>query len=148
MAINFKSKKDIGPRINEQITASDVRLISSNGKQLWENKVGNPRGFNPVYIHDEAWGVRATNDGGCIIVAGTGDEYDNYSVVCENSGENSDTWSVYLVRYDVNGNIIWENTFGANEEDWAGEDLKITNNGDIIIGVDNGQFGFLKTKGF
>ena len=68
--------------------------------------------------------------------------------MCENSGENSDTWSVYLVRYDVNGNIIRENTFGANEEDWAGEDLKITNNGDIIIGVDNGQFGFLKTKGF
>ena len=34
MAVNFKSKKDIGPRINEQITASEVRLISSNGKQL------------------------------------------------------------------------------------------------------------------
>ena len=33
MAINFKTKKDIGPRINEQITASEVRLISSNGKQ-------------------------------------------------------------------------------------------------------------------
>ena len=122
--------------------------ISSNGEQLWENKVGNPRGFNPVYIHDEAWGVSATNDGGCIIVAGTGDEYDNYSAVCEKTGENSNTWSIYLVRYDVNGNIIWENTFGASEEDWAGEDLKITNNGNIIIGVDNGQFGFLKTKGF
>ena len=34
MAVNFKAKKDIGPRINEQITASEVRLISSNGKQL------------------------------------------------------------------------------------------------------------------
>ena len=34
MAINFTSKKDTGPRINEQITASEVRLISSTGKQL------------------------------------------------------------------------------------------------------------------
>ena len=34
MAVNFKTKKDIGPRINEQITASEVRLISSSGKQM------------------------------------------------------------------------------------------------------------------
>ncbi len=34
MAVNFKTKKDTGPRTNEQITASEVRLISSNGKQL------------------------------------------------------------------------------------------------------------------
>ena len=34
MAVNFKTKKDTGPRINEQITASEVRLISSSGKQM------------------------------------------------------------------------------------------------------------------
>ena len=34
MAVNFKTKKDIGPRINEKITASEVRLISSSGKQM------------------------------------------------------------------------------------------------------------------
>ena len=34
MALNYRAKKDIGPRINEQITASEVRVISSNGKQL------------------------------------------------------------------------------------------------------------------
>ena len=34
MAVNFRSKKNTGPRTNEQITASEVRVISSTGKQL------------------------------------------------------------------------------------------------------------------
>ena len=34
MAVNFRAKKNTGPRTNEQITASEVRVISSSGKQL------------------------------------------------------------------------------------------------------------------
>ncbi len=34
MTLNYRAKKDIGPRTNEQITASQVRVISSTGKQL------------------------------------------------------------------------------------------------------------------
>ena len=34
MAVNFRSNKDTGPRTNEQITASEVRVISSTGAQL------------------------------------------------------------------------------------------------------------------
>ena len=34
MTLNYRAKKDIGPRMNEQIIASEVRVISSNGKQL------------------------------------------------------------------------------------------------------------------
>ncbi len=34
MVINNRVKKDSGPRTNEQITASEVRVISSTGKQL------------------------------------------------------------------------------------------------------------------
>lgn len=34
MSLNSKTKKNIGPRRNERITASEVRLISSNGEQL------------------------------------------------------------------------------------------------------------------
>ena len=56
--------------------------IDSNGNSLWELKKGNPRGFDPKYIHDETWGIKATNDGGCIIVAGTGDEYGSYKRRC------------------------------------------------------------------
>ena len=49
--------------------------LDSSGNQLWEKVRGNPRGFDARYIHDEAWGIKATCDGGCIISAGTGDEY-------------------------------------------------------------------------
>ena len=34
MVFNNRAKKDLGPRTNEQITASEVRVISSTGKQL------------------------------------------------------------------------------------------------------------------
>ena len=34
MTLNYRAKKDIGPRTNEKITASEVRVISSNGAQL------------------------------------------------------------------------------------------------------------------
>ena len=34
MVFNYRAKKDSGPRTNEQITASEVRVISSTGVQL------------------------------------------------------------------------------------------------------------------
>ena len=34
MALNYRAKKDISPRTNKQIIASEVRVISSTGKQL------------------------------------------------------------------------------------------------------------------
>lgn len=34
MAFQYKAKKDSGPRTNEKITASEVRVISSTGEQL------------------------------------------------------------------------------------------------------------------
>ena len=34
MTLNYRAKKDVSLRTNEQITASEVRVISSNGKQL------------------------------------------------------------------------------------------------------------------
>jgi len=34
LALNYRAKKDVGPRTNKQITASQVRVISSTGAQL------------------------------------------------------------------------------------------------------------------
>jgi len=34
LALNYRTKKEVGLRTNEKITASEVRVISSNGKQL------------------------------------------------------------------------------------------------------------------
>ncbi len=123
--------------------------ITNNGIQLWEMKRGNPRGFKPKYIHDEAWGIKATSDGGCLVVAGTGDEYGRYRRRCGNDGDNSNTWHIYLLKYDANGNLEWQQTYGGDKGvDWAGEDIDVTSDGGIIIAVDNGAFGFLRLEQF
>ena len=121
--------------------------LNNDGVLIWEQKNGNPRGFNPLFIHDEAWGIKATYDGGCVTVAGTGDEYNNYSEC--NSNGCSDIWNAYLIKYDHDGTISWEATYspsdiGEEDYDWAGEDIALTSDGGAIVAIDNGQFGFLK----
>ena len=121
--------------------------IDNDGNLLWENKTGNPRGFDPQYIHDEVWGLKATDDGGVIVVAGTGDEYEEYSEC--NGDDCSDSWRVYVIKYDLDGTLEWERTFGsAGTGDWAGEDICLSSDGGAVVAVDNGQFGFLKMTPF
>ena len=116
--------------------------LDPQGVLQWERKRGNPRGFDPHFIHDEAWGVRATPDGGCILTAGTGDEYRSYSETI--GSDQSDQWEVYVIKYGPDGELEWEATYQAEEGDWAGEDLALTQDGGVIIAVDDSQFGFLK----
>ncbi len=121
--------------------------LDISGNILWESIIGNPRGFDSKYIHDEAWGVASTSDGGCIVVAGSGDEYKSYNKSCENYDQSSDQWIVYLIKYDKFGSIEWEKIYGnKNIGDLAGEDVDISDDGSIIVAVDDGGFGFLKLK--
>ena len=123
--------------------------VDLEGNKIWESVVGNPRGFNPKYIHDEVWGIKNTPDGGCIIVAGTGDEYEDYNRTCSNTNQNSSIWNVYLIKFMNDGQIDWEVTYGNKSlGNWAGEDIDLTDDGGAIIAVDNGEFGFLKIKSF
>jgi len=116
--------------------------LDGSGNKLWERKRGNPRGFNPNFIHDETWGVRATCDGGCIIAAGTGDEY-AYSEC--NAGVCSDQWEAYVVKFDASGSVDWEETYrSSNGQDWAAEDIALSSDGGAVVAVDNAEFGFLK----
>ena len=123
--------------------------LDSDGVKLWDKVLGNPRGFDPLWIHDETWGIKATCDGGCIISAGTGDEYPYSAQIGD---VYSDQWEAYIVKYDADGNLEWEETFSSGdfglEGDWAAEDIDLTNDGGAIIAVDNGQFGFLKLAPF
>ncbi len=60
MAVNFRAKKNIGPRTNEKITASEVRVISSTGKQLGIISIrealnhAEDEGFDLVEVSPEA----------------------------------------------------------------------------------------------
>jgi hypothetical protein len=122
--------------------------LDTTGQTIWENKTGNPRGYDPHYIHDEAWDIVATQDGGAIVVAGTGDEYDNYSH-CNSNNDCSDVWRAYLIKYNASGHVDWQATYYQDgQTDWAGEAISLTQDGGLIIGVDNGHMGFLKLEPF
>ena len=125
--------------------------VDGNGNELWHKTFGQPRGYNPQYIHDEAYGVRQTMDGGFVIVGGSGDEH-AYSDNSHSAGP-SDEWKVYLVKTDSDGKKLWdavypEESVGNN----AGEYLAVTSDSGVIIFVDTdsqtppapNNFGFLK----
>ena len=78
--------------------------------RLCGTKRGNPRGFNPRWIHDETWGIQATCNGGCNI-AGTGDEY-GYSAL---DGVTSDVLEAYIVKIDSSGNVQWEESYSSDD---------------------------------
>jgi len=117
--------------------------VDQSGEVLWEKKLGNPRGFDPQYIHDEAWDILVGKSGNIFVIAGTGDEYQSYSS-CNNQGC-SDQWLAYLIQFDKDGNFVSQQTFSAPDGgDWAGEAIATSADGGLMIGIDNGQFGFLK----
>ncbi len=41
--------------------------VDSEGNEEWHKTFGQPRGYDAKYIHDEAYGVRQTPDGGFIV---------------------------------------------------------------------------------
>jgi hypothetical protein len=127
--------------------------VDSEGTEEWHKTFGQPRGYDPNYIHDESYGVRQTTDGGYIIAGGSGDEYE-YSASGHPSGP-SDEWKVYVVRTDSEGNTLWEGIYpGWSTGNNGGEYIELTNDGGYIIFVDTdsqtppepNNFGFLKTE--
>jgi hypothetical protein len=126
--------------------------IDSKGNEEWHRTFGQPRGYDPNYIHDEAYGIRQTPDGGFVITGGTGDEYE-YSASGSPYGT-SDIWKVYLVKVDHKGDLLWQAVYGGNHDNNAGEYLGLTNDGGYIIGSDSddagkenlepNNFGFMK----
>jgi hypothetical protein len=109
--------------------------VDSDGNEEWFKTFGQPRGYDAQYIHDEAYGVRETSDGGFIVAGGSGDEY-TYSGSGHPSGP-SDEWKAYLVRTDNSGNKLWEEVYpptsvGNN----AGEYIDITSDNGYVVFTD------------
>jgi hypothetical protein len=127
--------------------------VTSSGGEDWHKTFGNPRGYDPNYIHDEAYGVRQTPDGGYIVAGGSGDEY-SYSA-CGHPAGCSGEWKAYLVRTDGSGNLLWEGIYGdAGEGNNAAEYMGLTSDGGYIVFTDTdsqtppppNNFGFMKIE--
>ncbi len=112
-----------------------VMKIDADGNEEWARTFGQPRGYDPIWIHDESYAVRATPDGGYIICGGSGDEY-TYSAQGHSSGS-SNEWKAYLVKVDGDGNLLWEAVYPAESVgNNAGEFIALTIDGGYVIFTD------------
>jgi len=141
---------DVGPGVvNWDYLALKV---NSNTRQVeWRKTFGQPRGFDPRFIHDEMYGVALDPAGNYLLLGGSGDEYE-YSATNSTTDWDSDTWVSYLVVLDTQGHTLYEGVYGDKGGNNAGEYLSVDiDTGDIMVFTDSdtvGGFGFLKLTPF
>ena len=130
--------------------------VDINGNLLWRKTVGQPRGYDPRFIHDEFYGIVVDSDGSYVMAGGTGDETDEYEEDGHPSGPSGE-WKSYLVKINPNGDFVWEEVYGENNEGHnAAEFLDTTNDGGFILFNDSdnesiskkapNNFGFMKLR--
>ena len=84
---------------NDNSDAWLVRL-SPDGNIIWEKSYGGSGG-------EDIRGIIATDDGGCIITGGSSSWDGDFPPV---NGQ----VDVYVAKIDVDGNIVWANTYGGS----------------------------------
>lgn len=92
-----------------------VYLIKTNssGDTLWTKTLGWGQGVG--------YSVQQTSDGGYII----GADLDNFD---------GQSYNVYLIKTNANGDVLWEKTFGGNDYDYGGSAQQTTDGGYVIVG--------------
>ncbi len=120
--------------------------VDSDGNLQWDKTFGQPRGYDAIHIRDECYGVKATFDGGYIMVGGTGDE-DSYSASGHPAGP-SDIWKSYVVKTDSNGKLLWEGLYGDPAGNNAGEYINLTSDGGYVIFTDSDTAGDMQPNNF
>jgi uncharacterized delta-60 repeat protein len=98
-----------------------VMKIDRNGKTLWKKTFGRKR-------KDIAYAVTRTADGNYVAVG----ESRSFSKLGDPD--------VYVVKFDTNGNLIWENTFGGKMRDFA-KSVVATGDGGVLIAGSSESFG-------
>ena len=130
--------------------------VDTSGNLLWRKTVGQPRGYDPRYIHDEFYGIVVDSDGSYVMAGGTGDETREYEEDGHPSGPSGE-WKSYLVKINSNGDFVWEEVYGENDEGHnAAEFLDTTDDGGFILFNDSdsesisqktpNNFGFMKLR--
>jgi hypothetical protein len=97
-----------------------VIKLDANGNELWEKTYG---GSND----DLAFSIQQTKDGGYIVAGGT-------------NSFGAGRADVYVIKFDENGNKIWEKTYGGSNDDLAFSIQQTKDGGYIVAGYTN-SFG-------
>ena len=79
------------------------------------------------------YGIVVDSDGSYVMAGGTGDETDEYEEDGHPSGPSGE-WKSYLVKINPNGDFVWEEVYGENNEGHnAAEFLDTTNDDGFIL---------------
>jgi len=97
-----------------------ILKIDENGESIWEKTFGES-------YYDEAYFIQQTTDGG-YIVAGVTNSF---------GAGNGD---VYILKLDEDGNLVWQKTFGGEDNDGAVSIQQTSDGGYIVAGWTN-SFG-------
>ena len=81
-----------------------LKVNSQTREVEFRKTFGQPRGFDPRYIHDEMYCVQLDPSGNYLLLGGSGDEY-SYSETDPETGWSSDVWVSYLVVLDPQVNF-------------------------------------------
>jgi hypothetical protein len=95
--------------------------VDRKGKTLWKKTFGRKR-------KDIAYAITRTADGNFVAVG----ESRSFSKLGDPD--------VYVVKFDTNGNLIWENTFGGEMRDFA-KSVVATGDGGVLIAGSSESFG-------
>jgi hypothetical protein len=97
-----------------------VIKLNKNGSIKWEKALGGTE-------DEKAFSVQETKDGGFIVA---GEASFSSGQVTGNHG----TLDVWVVKLDVNGNLLWQRSLGGSNRDFANSIQQTTDGGYIVAG--------------
>lgn len=108
--------------VTENKGMSDVWIfkIDSTGEILWSKTMGGSGG-------DSSWSIDETDDSGFIVVGSTSSTDGD---IAENNG-GIDAW---VIKFDSNGEVEWQDTYGGSEQDVFSSVKKTSDGGYILAG--------------
>ncbi|RUM66014.1 MAG: hypothetical protein DSZ05_05070 [Sulfurospirillum sp.] len=95
--------------------------VNRDGKTLWKKTFGRKR-------KDIAYAITRTSDGNFVAVG----ESRSFSKLGDPD--------VYVIKFDTNGNLIWENTYGGEMRDFA-KAVVATGDGGVLVAGSSESFG-------
>jgi len=122
---------------------TEASLVSSNdywvvkiddfGNIQWQNTIGGAG-------NDELRGIDQTTDGGYILGGRS-----NSPISGDKTEASDEYYDYWVVKIDILGNLVWENTIGGNEYDYLYSVCATIDNGCLIGGMSNSPISGDKT---
>ena len=123
--------------VSKNLGAADVWILKINsfGELLWEKSFGGSS-------FDSARSIRKTPENHFII---SGNSRSSGGDVSVNYGQND----VWVFSININGELLWQNTYGGSDVDLAFDAIQIDNKVIITVGESSSNDGdILENKGF